>query len=147
MQNKLHVISHDDIIRICNNFYEEEYIWQEKKKFFDAINKKAIRGRSADKKSKDLNDLLTEMRKLDDANEWQPTCVAMDLSNFPQSEDGTVPNSQILASLHSMRGDLVSKDTLNYALSILKDEILLKMKLLASMIHKPAFPMSPHFSP
>ena len=87
------------------------------------------------------------MRKLDDANEWQSTCVAMDLSNFPQSEDGTVPNSQILASLHSMHGNLVSKDTLNYALSILKDQILLKMKLLASMIHKPAFPMSPHFSP
>ena len=95
MQNKLHVIAHDDIVSICDNFYGEEYVWQEKVKFFSAIGRKSIRGRVTEKKSKYLNEILHEMRELDDAKKWQPTCVAMEFSNIPQSEDGSVPNSQI----------------------------------------------------
>ena len=28
MQNKLHVISHDEIVKICYSFYGEDYVWQ-----------------------------------------------------------------------------------------------------------------------
>ena len=116
-QNKLHVIAHDDIVNICGNFYGDEYVWQEKQKFFTALKKKAFRGRQADKKLKDLNDILLEMHRLDDANEWQPRCVAMELSNIPQSEDGSVPNSQISASLQGMRSDVVTRDSFQTALT------------------------------
>ena len=131
MQNKLHVISHDDIVKICYNFYEEEHVWQEKEKYFSAIGKVSLRCRSGDKKLKYLNDILFEMRSLDDANKWQPTCVAMELSNIPQSEDGNVPNSQVLASIQSMRKDMLTKDAMDIALLSVKDELMTAISLVA----------------
>ena len=62
MQNKVHQIANDDIVQICANFYDEDYIWEEKIKFFEAIGQRPIKSRSNDKKVKDLNDLLTETR-------------------------------------------------------------------------------------
>ena len=39
MQNKLNSISNDDIVRICDEFYDDELIASEKERFFDAIGK------------------------------------------------------------------------------------------------------------
>ena len=33
LQNKLHCIAHDDIVRISSNFYAEDYVWQVKEQF------------------------------------------------------------------------------------------------------------------
>ena len=67
------VLPHDDIIKICSDFYQEDYVWEEKTKFFQAIGQRPIRGRTADKKIKDLNDLLTEVKTRDNNNDFQPT--------------------------------------------------------------------------
>ena len=126
VQNKLHTISNDDIVRICANFYDENHIWEQKERFFLAIGKKPIRSRSAtplEKKTKDLNDVLQEMRVRDASGDFQPVCVAIDYSNIPQSEDGSVSNSQILATLQMMRKEFVSFDSMNSALTTLKTEL------------------------
>ena len=51
LQNKVHSSSHDDIVKVCATFYDDEYVWTEKEKFFLAIGKKAIKRRTSDKKN------------------------------------------------------------------------------------------------
>ena len=63
LQNKVHSTAHDDIVKICANFYNDEYVWEEKEKFFLAIGKKPIKRRTSDKKIEDLNDILTEKKR------------------------------------------------------------------------------------
>ena len=55
LQNKLQSIPNDDIVKLCNNFYNDDYVWQEKERFYLAIGMKPIKSRSLDKKTKDLN--------------------------------------------------------------------------------------------
>ena len=74
MQNKVHSCSQDDIVKSCTNFYNDEYVWEEKEKFFLAIGKKPIKRRTSDKKIEDLNDILTEISVRDLGDEFQPTC-------------------------------------------------------------------------
>ena len=93
LQNKLQSIPNDDIVKICDNFYKDDYVWNEKERFFLASGKKNITRRTADKKIVDLNNILNKIRLCDDIDKFQPTCVAVELSNLPQTEDGSVPNS------------------------------------------------------
>ena len=58
----MHSTSDDDIIQACNAFYNEEYMWKEKERFFKAIGKKTIHGRNNDRKIKELDDILSEMQ-------------------------------------------------------------------------------------
>ena len=111
LQNRLDCMSRDDIIRLCDTFYaSEDYIWNEKVKFFKAIGKKPLKCRTTDKKVKDLTDILVEMSNRDATGDFQPTCVAIELSNIPQTPDGSVPNSQILSTLQAMRRDFVTRE-------------------------------------
>ena len=128
LQNKLLSTANDDIVTACCNFYGDEYIQQEKELFYSALGKKPPRPRVADKKAKDVNDLLQEMRHRDDIGEWQPSCVAADLGNLPQSEIGNVSNSQIFDSLLSLRKNVVSRSEFNFVLSELKNELIVTMK-------------------
>ena len=86
MQNKLQSMTADDLIAICNKFYQDDYVWQEKEKYFDAIGKKPIKPRSGDKKVRDLQDILHDMQFRDASGDFQPTCVSLELSNIPQSK-------------------------------------------------------------
>ena len=99
LQNKMHTTSFDDIAKTCDMFYDDEYILNEKQRFFDAIGKKPVGRRTSDKKIKDIGDILTEMRTRDDNRDFMPVCAAKTLSNIPLLDDGTVSNSQILSSL------------------------------------------------
>ena len=108
MQNKINCISNDDLVKICDGFYSDDEISREKERFFDAIEKKPQIRRGQDKKSKDLNDILSEMHARDASGDFQPTCVGFELNNIPQSEDGSVPNFQILSTLHAMRSTFVT---------------------------------------
>ena len=132
LQNKVHQIANDDIVKICANIYDEAYVWEEKTKFFEAIGQRPIKSRSNDKKVKDLNDLLAEIRSRDDNDEFQPTCVAIELSNLPQSLDGSVPNAQILGTLHRMRKECVTKDSLERSLASFRAEVILAFKSVAA---------------
>ena len=91
----------------------------------------------------DLDDILQEMKSRDASGEWQPLCVAVEYSNFPHSEDGAIPNSQIHGTLLNMRKDLVTKDTLNS----FKTEVMSALKILSNLIVRPAGPSSPYMSP
>ena len=50
-------------------------------------------------KKKCVNDILHGMNARDDNGDFQPACVALDFSNLPLADDGTVPNSQISQAL------------------------------------------------
>ena len=78
MQNKLQSIPNDEIVQNCDNFYhDEDYVWKQKEIFFSAISKPPRKSRTSDKKIKDLNDILAEMKARDTSGEWQPVCVAI----------------------------------------------------------------------
>ena len=63
MQNKIQSIPHDEIVQNCDKFYhDEEYVWLQKEIFFSAIDKIPRKSRQSDKKIKDLNDILAEMK-------------------------------------------------------------------------------------
>ena len=143
MQNKLQSTAHDDIVKTCAEFYDDAYIWEEKEKFFLAIGKKPIKSRTADKKIKDLNDILAEMSTRDIGGDFQPTCVSIELCNLPPAEDGAVQNSQILESLRRMRKDLVSRSTLEMALTSLRSDIMNMVK----DVRRGGRPPSPYPSP
>ena len=111
MQNKLQSIPHDDIVQNCDKFYHnEEYVWQQKAIFFSAIAKPYRKSRINDKKIKDLNDILTEMKARDASGEWQPVCVAIEYSNIPHCDDGSITNSQLHGTLLHMRKDFVTRE-------------------------------------
>ena len=128
LRNKLPNTANDDIVTACCNFYSDEYVQNEKETFYSAIGKKTPRPRVADKKARDVNDLLQEMRLRDDIGEWQPKCVATDLANLPKTEIGNVSNSQIFDSLLSLRKNVVSRNELNNTLLELKSELIMTMK-------------------
>ena len=128
LQNKLLSTANDDIVTACCNFFSEEYVHNEKETFYNAIGKKPPKPRVADKRARDINDLLAEMRQRDDVGEWQPTCVALDLANLPQTEIGNVSNAQVFDSLLSLRKNVVSRNELNNILSDFKNELIGTMK-------------------
>ena len=126
MQNKVQSIDNDEIVKICGNFYTEDHIWQEKTKFFTSIGKKPLPCRSGDK-SKHLNNILQEIYTRDGNGDFQPTCVSVELSNIPQSDDGSVPNLQLLGTMHSMRSNFVTRDCFTTTMTSFKNEILLTL--------------------
>ena len=96
--NAFHHTPKDTIISTCLNFYDEESIWNEKLRFFDAVGKKAASRRS-NAKQKHLEDILAEIEYRDSANIFLPIFVTASLHNIPTSQDGSVTNSQILGNL------------------------------------------------
>ena len=144
MQNKLQSIPHDEIIQNCDKFYhDEKYIWQQKEIFFKAIDVRPLKCRTSDKKIKDLYDILNEMKNRDARGEWQPVCVAIEYSNMPHSEDGSISNSQIHGTLLNMRKDFVTQENL----VTFKHEIMSTLKMMSNMISRPLIPSSPFASP
>ena len=111
-----------------------------KRAHFPRFWKKPIEARTEDKKTRDLNDIVGEMRSRDADSEWQPTCVGINLSNIQLSDDGSVTNSQIHASLQSLRQVNATQDTFESAFSAFKNEIVIAMKCVTSMVSKPGVP-------
>ena len=111
----------DDLVKVTSNFYDEDYIRTEKIRFFTAVEKKPAPRRPPDKKFKDISDILQEMRTRDSNEEFQPICVSANLSNLPQTDDGTVTNAQILGTLCGIRKESVTRSEFD---SLKKDLIL-----------------------
>ena len=141
---QLQSIPHDEIVQNCDKFYhDEEYVWQQKEFFFSAIDKAPKKSRTGDKKVKDLNDILTEMKARDASGEWQPVCVAIAYNNFTHSNDGSISNSQQHGTLLNVRKEFVTRD---YIKSF-KTEIMSAFRLMSNMISRPVYPMSSYSSP
>ena len=149
IQNKVNAYANDDITNLCANLYTEECIWAEKERFFLAIDKKPIhsRGTSAEKVMKDLTDIISEIKKRDDNEDFQPTCVSIDMSNVPQSDDGTVSNSQILGSIKRTRKDMIDINSLKNEISSLKEDLIYNMKCCLRPARVPASPLTPRRMP
>jgi hypothetical protein len=71
-----------------------------------------------------LEDILAAMSQRDAIEDSMPKFVSENMSNIPWSTDGNATNAQILASIHDMKRDLVTKDTLNSAISQLRSEFV-----------------------
>lgn len=114
----------ENVISACLNFapYTETAIFDEKQKFFLAIDKNCI-ARRADKRAKDLEDILA-MAQRDASGDSMPTFVSSNMSNIPWTPDGDATNSQILSSIHDLKNSAVTKEMLNVAISSLRNEIL-----------------------
>ena len=83
LQNKLQSTPHDDLVKICDSFYDDEYVWNEKDRFFKVIGKRPISRRTADGKAVNINDILQEMRLRDTSGDFQPICASINLNNLP----------------------------------------------------------------
>ena len=105
--NEFHNTPKNVIIETCVNFYDEHTIWNEKVKFFESIHGRATNRRSADRKNKNIDDILTEIALRDCANSFLPVFAAVRLHNMPQAQDGAVSNGQILGNLKFMKKDLL----------------------------------------
>ena len=123
MWNKMHTHDANHIVRICDAFYDEKSILEEKTKFSLAIKKKLSSRRPPDKKTKDLDDILIEMKTRDDAGSPLPTFVASKIHNLPETDDGGVTNSQLYASFREMKRELVTKEALISSLDAVKNLI------------------------
>ena len=96
------------VVETCVNFYDEETIWGEKIRFFEAVGKKANARRSGDRKSKNVEDIITEIEARDASNGFLPVFAASRLHNIPRSQDGAVTNAQIMGCLKHFRKDVLS---------------------------------------
>ena len=94
------------VVETCAAFYDEDAIWKEKTRFYDAIGKKATPRRSSDRKNKNVEDILNEIETRDAANIFLPTFAATRLHNIPQTPDGAVTNAQIMGCLANLRRDI-----------------------------------------
>ena len=121
--NRLNTHPAEVIIHICDTFYDEPTIWNEKIRFFKSINKTASERRS-NKKLKNLEDIVNEMRARDKSSAFLPIYAATSLHNIPTTDDGSVTNAQLLASWRSIQQNLVSKNELNLLLTSTKNSIL-----------------------
>ena len=95
--NRLNTHPVENIIEICDKFYDEKTVVQEKTKFFNALVKKFSLRRTHDKKIKDLEDIIHEMQLRDRTNAYLPTFAAVNLHHLPTTDDGTITNSQLLS--------------------------------------------------
>ena len=63
------------------NFYDEDTIWSEKTKFFEAVGKKAISRRANDRVQRNVEDIINEIEKcaqtLDKEGETQKALFGM----------------------------------------------------------------------
>ena len=96
------------IIESCVKFYDENTIWEEKNRFFEAIGKKAIQRRSNDRTSKNIEDIISEMELRDSQSSFLPVFAAVRLHNFPQTHDGSVSNAQLLGNINALRKEILS---------------------------------------
>ena len=95
--NAFHTTPKQIIIDSCVNFYDEDAIWNEKSRLFDAIGKKATLRRT-NAKHKNVEDILVEIEARDNGNLFLPTFATSSLQNIPSSQDGEVTNNQIFHS-------------------------------------------------
>ena len=112
--NKFNTHPHDTIIDICDKFYDDRTIAEEKTKFFISISKKCPARRNQDKKRKDLEDVLNELKTRDKAGTFVPVFAAINLHNLPVTEDGTVTSSQLLATWRDVRSDTTTQAEQNF---------------------------------
>ena len=55
---------------------------------------------------------MTELKTRDRTGDFIPIYAAVNLANLPRTDDGSVTNSQLMASLRKFRQELVTKETL-----------------------------------
>lgn len=150
LYNKFNRDPRDNVISTCLKFapYSELVIFDEKTKFFSAIGGKCI-DRRTDKKSKDLEDILTAMSQRDATGDEMPMFVSSNMNNIPWASDGNATNSQILSSIHDLKNNLVTKEHLNDALSQLRNEFVSTSRGAESPLtprHRRTLPTTPKSS-
>lgn len=122
--NKLQTTPHDNVISICDNFYNDaDEVFMDKQKLFTAMNEKCIARRGSDRKTKDLEDILNMISSRDSLNLPIPKFASLSLNNVPSTPDGTCTMSQVLSSLRNLQKNLVTKETLDSALDQLRNEM------------------------
>ena len=114
--NQLRTHPVETIVEICDKFYDERTVFEEKTKVFNSLSKKFSVRRSVDKKTKDLEDIIHEMRSRDKSNTFLPVFAATNLNNIPCSETGDVTNSQIFAGLKDIRQSMLFKESVGSAI-------------------------------
>ena len=62
IMNKYHTHPVESIIGVCDSFYDDKTVAEEKSKFFSAISEKCPARRNNDKKVKDLEDILNKIK-------------------------------------------------------------------------------------
>ena len=130
--NRINTHPIDSIISVCDKFYDEKTVSEERVKFYGCFGKKASPKRSDDKKLKELNDIVNEMKLRDRSNSFMPTFAAVNLHHIPTTDDGIVTNAQLLASLQSLRSELVSKEGMITSIAAARDSIIDAMKTIRS---------------
>ena len=124
------------VVETNSKFYDESTIWNEKVRLFEAIGKKVNQRRQTEKsdpKTKNIEDILTEIETRDASGAFLPVFVAVRLHNIPLSQDGAVTNAQILGNIKSLKKDLLS---LRFSSSYLPD-------VRPSSVPQPASPRTP----
>ena len=104
--NAFHSTPKQVIIDACVNFYDEDSIWYEKSRLFDAVGKKATLRRT-NAKNKNVEDILAEIEARDSGNLFLPIFATSSLQNIPSSHDGEVTNNQIFHSLRVLKKDIM----------------------------------------
>ena len=100
---------------------------EEKVRYFSSISK-TVPERRVNKKLKHLEDILSEMRNRDKTAAFTPIFAAINLRNLPTTNDGSISNFQLAASLRAMLQTI--HEEFSTSLAIAKNSILEGIKTM-----------------
>ena len=120
--NKLKSLPLNDVIATCNQFYADEtYVFNEKKRLYDAIGE-SFSGRNQAKRQKNIEDICATMLRIDSKNSFLPKFASVNLNNIPLNDNGNPTLGQIMAAINDIKRNAVTKNMLTKSLNELKRE-------------------------
>ena len=122
--NKLQSSPATTVVTICHQFYtDEEYVFDEKQKLFNAINEHCNARRTEDKRQKNLEDICALLSRRDSRKEFLPKFASINLHNIPICDDGNPSLGQIMATLNDLKRKVVTTDMLSASFNNFRREL------------------------
>ena len=120
MNQKRNVMTVDDIVKICGDFYTEDEIMNARALLEQSLPERLSRRQGPNKCRVTLVDLL---KTLNDPNFALPMYYASDISRLPPVSASHCDVSAILAELQQLRAEVRSLCHLSEEVSVLRQEV------------------------
>ena len=104
ISNKLHNTPLKTVVTTCHSFYtDDDYVFNEKKKFCDATDELCSGRRCENKRFKNIEDICAILVRRDSQNLFIPKFASLNLSNVPINESGDPSLGQLMAAIVDMK--------------------------------------------
>ena len=124
ISNKLHNTPLKTVVTTCHSFYtDDDYVFNEKKKFCDATDELCSGRRCENKRFKNIEDICAILVRRDSQNLFIPKFASLNLSNVPINESGDPSLGQLMAAIVDMKKNMVTTEMLTSSFENFKTQM------------------------